>query len=174
MPGEGKDDGGEDQTQKVKPEDMEEIKPDEKGGHPETVPWSKYVGIKESLGGKVKAAEEKVKSLEEQLGKAPNAEEHDRIKQELEDTKGKLTETSSELTKVKEQTASEMRDALTKRGVSKEKIDKMSEQDMRVALDVLGDKKPSPDFGGGGGSGELKGSPRELARQAYESSNARK
>jgi len=36
---------------------------------------------------------------------------------------------------------------------------------------VLGDKRPSPDLGSGGGSGELKGSPMELARQAYESSS---
>jgi len=35
---------------------------------------------------------------------------------------------------------------------------------------VLERYKPKPDLGGGGGSGGLKGSPMELARQAYANS----
>lgn len=154
--------------------DAEEIKPDEQGKHPETVPWSKYVGIKESLGSKLDAEREKVKSLEEQLANAPNAEEFGKIKEELDTAKNQLQEKTTELTSYQQKTVTELKAELKKRGVSDEKVEKMSETEMRTVLGVLGDKKPSPDMGGGGGSGELKGSPSDLARQAYESSNVQK
>jgi len=151
--------------------DAEDIKPDASGKYPD-VPYSKYVGVKESLGKKLDAEKGKVANLEEQLKNAPNAEEHSRIKAELDATKAKLTEKETELTKIKEATASELRQTLLKRGVlPEERIKAMSEAEMKVALEVLGDKKPAPDMGSGGGSGELKGSPIELAAQAYSRTN---
>lgn len=148
--------------------DAEEIKPDADGKHPETVPWNRYVGIKESLGKKLTTSEEKVKDLEEKLQNAPNAEEHEKLKKELEETKSKLTTTADELNKSKEKSVSELREALKSKGVPAEKVDKMSEAELRAVNDVIGSKKPAPDLGSGGGSGKLEGSPRELARRAYE------
>jgi hypothetical protein len=147
--------------------DAAEIKPDADGKHPETVPWNKYVGIKESLGGKLEKAQEQVKDLEEKLRNAPNAEEFGKIKGELDTTKAKLTEVETELGKSKEKTVSELRETLKGKGVPAEKVDKMSEIELRAANDVLGDRKPAPDLGSGGGSGELKGSHQELAKRAY-------
>jgi len=151
--------------------DAEEIVPDAAGKHPEVVPWNKYVGIKESLGKKLDSERTKAISLEEQLKKAPNAEEFTRITAELASTKTKLTEKEGELTKVKEATVSEMRTSLITKGVPEEKVKAMSEAEMKGALSVIGDRRPHPDLGSGGGSGKLEGSPRELARQAYERSN---
>ena len=150
------------------------LEKDEKGQYPKVVPWSKYVGIKESLGGKLQAAEDKVKSLEEQLKNAPNAEEFNRIKTELDETKGKLQTASDELKGIKEKSVSELKVALSGKGLSAERIEKMSEAEMRTVLEVLGDKKPAPDLGSGGGSGELKGSPMDLARRGYEESGKNK
>ena len=157
--------------QDVEAADAEEVKPDPATGKlPEMIPSKQYIATKESLGRKLDAEKERAKSLEEQLKNAPNVEEFNRIKEELESTKTKLTEKEGELTKVKEATVSEMRGNLKKRGVSEEKVNKMTEAELRVALDVLGDAKPAPDLGGGGGTGELKGSPMELAAQAYSQS----
>ena len=166
MAKEGTDDGG-----KIPVVEIEEVKPDASGKYPETIPWSKYVGIKESLGKKLTSSEEKVKNLEEQLKKAPNADEFNQIKGELESTKTKLTEKEGELTKTKEATVTELRKNLIAKGLTEERVKTMSEAELKVALEVLGDKKPLPDLGGGGGSGVLQGSPMELAKQAYESSN---
>ena len=154
--------------------DAEEIKPDAEGKHPETVPWNRYVGIKESFGKKLSVSEDKVKSLEEQLKNAPNAEEFTRIKSELDSTKTKLQTIEGELTKQKEKSVSELRATLKGKGISDEKVAKMSETEMQMVLEVLGDTKPLPDMGSGGGSGELRGSPQELAVRAYEQPAGRK
>jgi len=150
-------------------DDVEEIQPDKDGKYPETVPWSKYVGIKESLGGKLTTERGKVTNLEEQLKNAPNPEEFNKIKEELEKEKTKNQESSEELNKIKEKSASELRDSLKAKGVPEEEIKAMSETEMRVALKYIGDRKPLPDLGGGGGGGNLQGrSPMDLARTAYE------
>jgi len=153
--------------------EVEEIKPDKEGKFPESVPWSKYVGIKESLGSKLEAEKGKVKNLEEQIKTAPNKEEHDRIAKELVDTKTQLQTKTDELTKNKEKSASELRGALKTKGLTDEQVKDMSEAEMQRMLGILGGVKPKslPDLsGGGGGSGELKGSPMELARTAYANS----
>jgi hypothetical protein len=158
---------GEDQKGVGSNLDAEEVKPDAQGKYPETVPWGKYVGIKESLGNKLTAEREKVKGLEEQLKKAPNAEEFNRVKGELDTVKGQLTQTTTELTNLKEKSVLELKAELKKRNISDEEVAKMSEAEMRTVIRVLGDIKPAPDLGSGGGSGELRGSPLELATQAY-------
>jgi hypothetical protein len=157
---------GEDSKDVGKPE-AEDVKPGADGKYPDTVPWGQYVGIKESLGKKLTASEDKVKGLEEQLKKAPNAEEFNRIKGELESTKTELTSKLKELTDIKEKSVLELKAELKKRNISDEEVAKMSEAEMRTVIRVLGDIKPAPDLGSGGGSGELKGSPLELATQAY-------
>lgn len=159
MSGEGKD-GVEDLT-------------DGKGGHPESVPWEKYVGAKETIGSKLKASEEKVTSLEEKLKNAPNAEEHTKIKEELETTKTKLQDKEGEITKAKEVSVSEMRETLKKSGVPEDKLEGASEAELKRLIDVLGSKPKSlPDMGGGGGGGGVPtGSPMQLARSAYEQSS---
>jgi len=141
--------------------------------HPESVPWSQHVAAKETIGGKLKASEEKVKGLEEQLKNAPNAEEASKIKEERDTLKTKLQEKEDEATKATEKSATELRETLKKdHGLTEEQTKDMSEAEMKRMVSVLGSKPKSlPDFaGGGGGSGELKGSPMELARQGYEQS----
>ena len=148
-----------------------ELQKDEKGNFPETVPSTKYIGVKEAYG----RAKEKVATLEEQLNNAPNKEEHDKIVKELADKTAELETVKNELNQGKEKTANELREVL--RGTktfSDEELSKMSEAELRVAVKATGSKNPSlPDIaGGGGGSGDLsKLSRTELARQAYSSSN---
>jgi hypothetical protein len=154
--------------------EVEEVKPDASGKYPESVSYSKYVGVKESIGKKLDAERVKSANLEEQLKKAPNAEEYTKIKVELDTTKAKLTEKEGELTKVKEATVSEMRTSLITKGIPEEKVKVMSEAEMKGALSVIGDRKPLPDLGSGGGSGKLEGSPMELARQAYSQPSPKK
>lgn len=163
---EGKDDGG-------KIPDLEEIKPDKDGKYPENVPWNQYVGTKESLGSKIAAEKEKVNSLEEQLKNAPKKEEFDRITKELADSTTKLQTATEELTKTKEKTATELRETLKTQGLTDEQTKDMSEAEMKRMVSVLGSKPKSlPDLSGGGaGGGVPKGSPIQLARDAYASSD---
>jgi len=149
-----------------------QIPADKDGKYPEVVPWHQYVGIKESLGGKLDAEKAKVSSLEEKLKNVVDPEELKKVKEELDTTKTKLTETETELSTTKEKTLTEKRDTLTKRGIPEDKVKDMSEKELDAAFVVLQHSKPSPDLGGGGGSGaSLEGKPMDLARQAYASSN---
>lgn len=168
MPEEGKDN-----VEKIVPDAEGKVPADKDGKYPEVVPWSQYVGIKESLGKKLTASEEKVTSLEEKLKNAPNAEEAAKTKEELESTKTKLQEKEEAETKATEKSVTEMREVLKKANVPDEKLEGASEAELKRLIDVLGGVKPKslPDLsGGGGGSGGVpQGSPMELARQAYES-----
>ena len=129
----------------------ESQEPKEDDKHPETVPWSQYVGIKEKFTRVEKELTEKVSNLEEQLKKAPNAEEHGKIKEELDSTKTKLEETTTELTNLKEATVAEKRDTLIKRGVPEEKVKELSAKELDAVAVALGSIKPQPDLGNGEG-----------------------
>jgi len=148
--------------------EVEEIQPDKDGKFPETVPWGKYVGVKETLG----KAKDKVASLEEKLQSAISTEEHEKVKQQLEEAQGKLNEATENLKNMKEASVSEKRSALVKRGLSEEKVKDMSEEALNGALSVLEATKPLPDMSSGGAGGQVpQGSPMQLARQAYAKSN---
>ena len=149
-----------------------ELQKDEKGNFPETVPSSKYIGVKESLG----RAKEKVTSLEEQLKNAPNAEEATKIKEERDSLKTKLQDSEDAATKATEKSVSEMREALKKANIPEEKLEGASETELKRLIDVLGSKPKSlPDLsGGGGGKSVPAGTPMELARQAYSEPPSKK
>jgi len=142
---------------------VEEVQPDEAGKLPETIPLSKYIGIKEAWG----KSKEKVASLEEQVKKAVSTEEHGKVVTELEETKTKLQTTSDELKTNKDATLSEKRATLIKGGISEEDAKGMSEEQINGAIKVLASYKPKPDLGGGGGASVPQGAPMELARRAY-------
>ena len=162
-------DEGEDGVEKIVPDAEGKIKADEKGKYPEVVPWSKYVGIKESLGSKLDTERQKVTSLEEQLKKATSAEEFEKVKTELGEIKTKLQTTEEELTSTKNQSLTEKRSTLTKRGIPDEKVKDMSGKELDAMIVALGYSKPAPDMeGGSGGSGGITGSPMELSVKAYQ------
>jgi len=145
----------------------EDIKPDAQGKFPETVPWDKYVGIKESLGKKLDSANEKVKGLEEQLSKAVKQEDFDKIKGELDDVKTKYQTTQDELKGVKDKSVEDKRAYLKSKGMAEEDYAEAGEEVLNAMIKVLDGYKPKPAFGTGGGTGAPQGSPMELARQAY-------
>ena len=150
---------------------VEEIQPDKDGKYPETVPWNKYVGIKESLGTKLESERAKVASLEEKLKTVPNQEEFDKIKQELEEVKGKYTQTTEELKTIKESSISEKRNTLKTKGVPEDSLKDKTEKELDAMLLVLGTVTPKPDLGGGGGSSSLPIMVGiEMATKAYEQS----
>lgn len=136
--------------------------------HPETVPWNEYVGVKESLGKKLDTATQKVTSLEEQLTKAVKPEEFTKTQKELADLKATHEKVSGELRAIKEKSITEKRDFLKAKGIPEDEIKVMSEDALSATVKVLERYKPKPDLGGGsGGTVVPKGSPMELARQAY-------
>lgn len=159
--------GDNDEVEKIQPDAEGKIKPDKDGKYPEVVPWSKYVGIKESLGKKLDTAKEQVTSLEEKLKTATNPEEFKKVSDELEETKKKLTDSDEELKNTKEKTLTEKRSILVKRNIPEEKVKDMSVEELNAALVVLEHSKPGADMGSGSGAGALEGSPMELARKAY-------
>ena len=155
------------ETQKV---DKELVDAGDK--HPETVAWNQYVGIKESLGKKLGTATQKVGALEEQLKGAISKEEHERVKVELETAKTAQATADAALAASKSASLTEKRDVLVKKGVPEDKVKDMSVEQLDSLLGVIASYKPKADLGGGGGgTGIPVGSPMELARQAYGSSN---
>ncbi len=163
--------GDNDNVEKIVPNEEGKIPAGKDNKYPEVVPWSKYVGIKESLGNKLDAERAKVTSLEEKLNNAASTEELERVKGELKEATDKLQTTNEELNTTKEKTLTEKRSTLTKRGIPEDKVKDMSSEELTAAIVVLELSKPNPDMGGGGGSGSLEGSPLELAQRAYSSSN---
>ena len=136
------------------------------GKHPETVLWSQYVGIKESLGGKLDKATKEVSDLKEQAKTTVSAEDHRKVAEELTGTKKLLTDKTTELDTKVEATISEKRVALVKRGVSEETAKGWSEKEIDAALTVE-PPKPKPDLGGGGGSSEAPKSSRERIQAGF-------
>jgi len=171
-------DEGKDDVEKIVPNAEGKVPADKDGKYPEVVPWSKYVGAKESLGNKLDAEKEKVKSLEEKLKEAPNKEEHGKLAQQLADKTAELEKITNELNQGKEKTATELREALkVTKAFSDDELGKMSEAELRAAVKAAGGKPKSlPDLSGGGGGGGVvpQGSPLKLARDAYEQSSKNK
>lgn len=142
-------------------------------GHPESVPWSQHVAAKETISNKLKTAEEKASSLEEQLKNAPSKEAYDKLVTERDEANAKLKSLTDEKNASDEKTATELREAL-KDKLPEEELKGMSVAELQRAVKLVGGSKPKslPDLSGGGGGGEVpKGSPLELARQAYASSS---
>lgn len=162
------DEGEKDGVEKIVPDAEGKLPADKEGKYPEVVPWSKYVGIKESLGNKLETERQKVTSLEEKLKSAVSTEEHTKIKEELDSTKTKLQETSDVLKTTQEKTLTEKRDILVKRGVPEEKVKELSEKELDSVGVVLETLKPKADLGGGGG-GELPTGAKGKMQSGFES-----
>ena len=142
--------------------------PEEKGGqHPQTVSWTQYVGIKEKLGKQVEAETKKVTDLEERLKKTVSAEDHQRIVEELTGTKKLLVDKTTELNVKVEQSLSEKRATLVKRGVSEATVKTLSEKEIDAVLTVE-IPKPKPDLGGGGG-GESPAKGTDKIKRGFDS-----
>jgi hypothetical protein len=144
----------------------------EEKGHPESVPYHKYIGVKEMLA----KSETKLSSLEEQLKNSPSAEEHAKIKEALEAERAEKQKYLDELSVIKNRSIAEKKASLLSRGVPEEDIKDASEKELDVILKALGSAKPAPtrqlpDMGTGGGSSVPAGNPMELARQAYSKNN---
>ena len=145
---------------------------DAQGKHPDSIPWSQYVGVKQSLGKKLDTATSKLTSLEEQLKTAVKPEDHAKVVAELTATKAEKEKAAAELKAIREASTSEKRSILQNKGVPESEVKAMSEDALNGAIKVLGyATKPGSDMGsGGGGSGSLHGTPQELAMQAYSKS----
>jgi hypothetical protein len=135
--------------------------------HPETVPWDQYVGAKKTIS-------TKVDKLVEQLKNTVSKEEHDKVQAALTAAQGELTKAQADLKVFQESSMTEKKKILEDKGVPKEKLDGLTEAELTKINGILADvklKKPGADLGNGGGGVVLSGSPRELAVQAYASSN---
>jgi hypothetical protein len=146
------------------------IEPSADGKHPDSVPWEKYVGVKEAWG----KSKTKVSGLEEQLKTAVKPDEHARLVTELTQTKEAKVALETQIKTIQEASAKDLRTSLISKGVPEVEVNAMSKDALEAASKVIGYMKPRPDLGGGGGSGGLKGSPQELARQAYSNPPVKK
>jgi len=151
--------------------DVAEIQPDKATGkYPETVPWNQYVGIKESLGKKLDSANQRLTTLEEQLKTAVKPEDHKKIMDELVAVKATAESKDKELQAIRDASTAEKRNILKQKGVPEEEVKSMSAGELNAAVKAIGYVKPGADMGSGGGATVPKGSPMELARQAYQNS----
>ena len=146
--------------------DVEVINPDSEGKHPDSVPWDKYVGVKEAWG----KSKEKYQSLEEQLKTVVKPEDHSKVQKELETERAERTKLQEQLKGITEKETAELKNSLIAKGVPAEKVNSMSVESLKASSEVLNYSKPGLDLGNGGGSSVPKGSPMELARQAYSKS----
>jgi uncharacterized protein YdcH (DUF465 family) len=149
--------------------------------HPESVPWNQYVGLKEKTRKIETRLITKVNSLEEQIKKAGTAsgssEEVTKLKTELDATKAELTKANDAIKAFNDKSLTDKRTAL-KGKIPEDKLVTMSDKELdaaNLAISSMGNSpRPKPDMGSGGGSTPLTGSPIELARQAYATSNKSK
>lgn len=135
--------------------------------HPETVPWTQYVGIKEKFTKVEGELTGKVKTLEEQLSKTVSTDEHTKVADELKTAKSELEKVSGELKTIKDTSLSEKKEGLIKRGLPKEKVDSLTETEIDHIAGVLGTVKPGPDLGGGGG-GTSPDKAKDKLRSGFE------
>jgi len=147
----------------VEPSKTEETKMGEEK-HPETVPWTQHIGVKEML----KRAEEKVVSLEKQLTKGASAEQLQQVQAELDATKIARDVATKELEDIRTKSLSEKRGLLTKRGIPEDEIAEMSAKELDAVIRALEHYTPKPDLGGGGGglTGELR--PRDRIKAGFD------
>lgn len=139
---------------------------------PESVPYHQYVGLQQKFN-KVEAGyKEHVSSLEERLKTAVSVEDHTKIKEELDSVKTEHQKLQDELKGIHDKTISEKRESLKAKGFSEEDLADLDEKAMNILMKTLSSYRPTPapDMGSGGGSGELRGSPMELAMRAYSNS----
>jgi len=141
--------------------------PAKEGEHPETVSWTQYVGLKEKFNKTETELKTKVETLEGQLKTTVSAENHKKVAEELETTKTKLTEVSTELQTKKDATLTEKRDTLVKKGVAADKVATLSETELDHINAVLGNVKPKPDLGGGT-SGDTPEKAKGKIHQGFE------
>ena len=137
------------------------------GKHPETVSWSQYVGIKESLGGKLDKATKEVSDLKEQAKNTVSADDHKKVAEELTGTKKLLTDKTTELTAKVEATLTEKREALVKRGIPEDKVKTLSVEAIDAVL-TIETPKPKPDLGGGGGGGAAPVGGRQRIQAGFD------
>ncbi len=142
----------------------EVVQADKDGKFPETVPWQRYVGIKEAWG----KTKEKVATLEEQVKKAVNPEEHDKLKKELDELKQTHQKTSEELTGIKNKSVSEKKEFLKSKGIKDEELAGATEKDLDILARALGNIKPKADLGSGGGGSVSDRSSRERIRSGFD------
>ncbi len=114
-------------------------------------------------------ATKKVADLEAQLKAAPKLEDVTKIQNELAAAKADHKKVSDELTSIKTKSIEEKKTVLKAKGLTDEELKDLSEKELGLLVNVAGKLKPAPDLGGGGGAGahQIKGSPMELAQQAY-------
>ena len=141
------------------------VEPDATGKHPDSVPWDKYVGIKEAWG----KSKTKLSGLEEQLKGAVKPDDLTKVQSELVAEKAAHQTSLNELKNIREAGVKDLRTSLIGKGVPEADVNAMSEDALKAASKVLGYMKPGADMGTGGGSVRLTGNPMELARQAYAS-----
>lgn len=137
------------------------------GKHPDNVSWSQYVGIKESLGGKLDKATKEVTDLKEQAKTTVSTEAHEKVATELEGTKRLLADKTTELDTKVAATLTEKRAALVTKGVPEEKVKEMSVEVIDAVLAVEM-PKPKSDLGGGGGGSDTPTSGGAKIRAGFE------
>jgi hypothetical protein len=152
---------------------VDEPKADANGKYPESVPYTKYIGVKEKFTRVETELKGQVSKLEEQLKAAPNAEEFTKTKGELDALKAELTTAKAELSSFKESSLTAKREALVLRGIPKEKVSGLTEKEMDTLASIVGSvsgilPKPRPDFGGGGGGTGVVGSTKDRIRKGFE------
>lgn len=141
--------------------DVDESLEESKDKHPETVPYEKYVGIKEKFNRVEKELKGQVSSLEEQLKSTVSTEEHTKIK-------GDLEKLSGELTSIKDASLTEKKSLLVKKNVPEETIKDMTVEQIDTVLKVLGASSPKPDMGMGGGNTDILSTQEKLGQGISE------
>ena len=110
----------------------------------------------------------KVTDLETKLGTSITPESHKTVQDELAKIKDEHKKVSEELTGLKTKTLEENKTVLKSKGFSDDDLKDLSGTELTKLAKVAGKiRLPAADMGSGGGSGQLKGSPLELAQQSY-------
>ena len=150
---------------------------DNAAGSSDFVPKHQYVGLQAKFNKKEAEYQAKVSDLEKRVTGAVSAEEHNQVKAELETLKAEKAKADEANQQKALQELSSRKEALIKKGVPEADVKDLDDKSIALMEKTLGlgIGKPKPDLQGtGGGTAVPKGSPMELARMAYTSSNRSK
>ena len=125
---------------------------------------------------KYKAAETEVAQLKERAAKAIKQEDYDKLATELKTIKDGQVADEAKSKIAADQSLKDRKEALIKAGVPEAKVRDMGIDLVSVLETTLefSRKKPAADFSNGGGGSVLSGTPLELSKTAYASSNKSK
>jgi seryl-tRNA synthetase len=117
----------------------------------------------------IKDLQAEIQKLKEQPGAADLSSKLKAAEDAYKALEDKHKATEGELQQIRDAELKTLKDTIVKAGISEDVVKDLDKKGLEAVILGIGSRgKPKPDMGTGAGSGEITGSPMELARRAYQ------